>query len=298
VAVHGVKPPVFEYVRAESIEHAVDAISALGDDAKFIAGGQSLVPLMAIRLSWPSHLIDVSGVGELSGISVAPDGALTIGASTVQRSIERSPEVAKACPLLPDAISYIGHFPVRNRGTIGGSLAHGDPASELPLCAVVLDAELVTRRPGDVRRVVPASEFFLGPLMTDLQPDELVVEVRFPAWPAGGGWGFAEFSRRSGDFAIVAVAAILRLADDGTIAEGRIAVSGVGSTPLRVPEAEAVLHRRPADGDTFARAGAEVAGSIDPHSDSNGSAAYHRNLAAVLVERALADAHGRATAGA
>ncbi|MGH3246356.1 MAG: FAD binding domain-containing protein, partial [Trebonia sp.] len=233
------KPPAFEYVRAESIDHAVETVSGLGEDAKFIAGGQSLVPLMAVRLSWPSHLVDISGLGELSGIALAPDGALTIGASTVQRTAERSAQVAAACPLLPAAISHIGHFPIRNRGTVGGSLAHGDPASELPLCAVALDAELVTRRPGAVRRVIPASEFFLGPLMTDLRPDELVVEVRIPAWPPGAGWGFAEFSRRSGDFAVVAVVAVLRLAGDGTIADGRIAVAGVGPTPVRVPAAEA-----------------------------------------------------------
>ena len=292
------KPPGFEYVRAQSIDHAVETVSALGDDAKFIAGGQSLVPLMAVRLSWPSHLIDISGVGELSGIALAPDGALTIGASTVQRTAERSAQVAAACPLLPAAISHIGHFPIRNRGTVGGSLAHGDPASELPLCAVALDAELVTRRPGHVRRVVPASEFFLGPLMTDLQPDELVVEVRIPAWPAGAGWGFAEFSRRSGDFAVVAVAAVLRLAGDGTIADGRIAVAGAGPTPLRVPEAEAVLPgRRPGDA-TFATAGAQVARSLDPQSDSNGSADYRRELSSVLTERALADAGRRVNADA
>jgi carbon-monoxide dehydrogenase medium subunit len=292
------KPPGFEYVRAQSIDHAVETVSALGDDAKFIAGGQSLVPLMAVRLSWPSHLIDISGVGELSGIALAPDGALTIGASTVQRTAERSAQVAAACPLLPAAISHIGHFPIRNRGTVGGSLAHGDPASELPLCAVALDAELVTRRPGHVRRVVPASEFFLGPLMTDLQPDELVVEVRIPAWPAGAGWGFAEFSRRSGDFAVVAVAAVLRLAGDGTIADGRIAVAGAGPTPLRVPEAEAALPgRRPGDA-TFATAGAQVARSLDPQSDSNGSADYRRELSSVLTERALADAGRRVNADA
>ena len=292
------KPPAFEYVRAESLEHAVETIGALGDDAKFIAGGQSLVPLMAVRLSWPSHLVDVSGVGELSGIVVAPDGALTIGASTVQRTVERSAEVAAACPLLPEAISHIGHFPIRNRGTIGGSLAHGDPASELPLCAVALDAELATRRPGNVRRIITASGFFIGPLMTNLEPDELVVEVRVPAWPAGAGWGFREFSRRCGDFAIVAVVAILRLADDGTITDGRIAVAGAGPTPVRVPEAEEVLHGRRPDSEVFQSAGAEVARSLDPHSDIHGSAEYRRELSAVLAERALADAHRRVTVDA
>jgi carbon-monoxide dehydrogenase medium subunit len=292
------KPPAFEYVRAESIDHAVETVSGLGEDAKFIAGGQSLVPLMAVRLSWPSHLVDISGLGELSGIALAPDGALTIGASTVQRTAERSAQVAAACPLLPAAISHIGHFPIRNRGTVGGSLAHGDPASELPLCAVALDAELVTRRQGQVRRVIPASEFFLGPLMTDLRPDELVVEVRIPAWPPGAGWGFAEFSRRSGDFAVVAVAAVLRLAGDGTIADGRIAVAGVGPTPLRVPAAEAALPGRRPDQATFAAAGAQVARSLDPQSDSNGSAGYRRELSAVLTERALADASRRVNADA
>jgi aerobic carbon-monoxide dehydrogenase medium subunit len=292
------KPPAFGYVRAESIEHAVETIGELGDDAKFIAGGQSLMPLMAVRLSWPSHLVDIGGVRELCGIAAVPGGALTIGASAVQRTVERSAEVAAACPLLPEAISHIGHFPIRNRGTVGGSLAHGDPASELALCTVALDAQLVTQRPGNARRAVPASGFFLGPLMTDLQPDELLVEVRIPAWPAGAGWGFREFSRRSGDFAVAAVVAILRLAGDGTIAEGRIAVAGVGPVPSRVPAAEAVRHGRRPDAETFASAGAEVARSIDPQSDSNGSADYRRDLSAVLTERALADARGRVAVNA
>jgi aerobic carbon-monoxide dehydrogenase medium subunit len=292
------KPPAFAYVRAESPEHAVETIGELGDDAKFIAGGQSLVPLMAVRLSWPSHLVDIGGVRELSGIAVAPDGRLTIGASTVQRAVERSAGVAAACPLLPEAISHIGHFPIRNRGTVGGSLAHGDPASELPLCAVALDAELVTMRRGNARRVIPASGFFLGPLMTDLGPDELLAEVRIPAWPAGAGWGFSEFSRRSGDFAVVAVAAILALAGDGTITDARIAVGGAGPTPLRVTGAEAALHGQRPDGELFASAGAAVAGALDPQSDSNGSADYHRELSAVLTERALADARRRVTVDA
>ena len=292
------KPPVFEYVRAESLEHAVETIGALGEDAKFIAGGQSLVPLMAVRLAWPSHLVDISGITELSGVLVAQGGALTIGASTVQRTVERSAEVAAACPLLPEAISHIGHFPIRNRGTIGGSLAHGDPASELPLCAVALDAELVTRHHENGRRIIRASDFFVGPLMTDLEPGELVTEVRIPAWPAGAGWGFQEFSRRSGDFAVAAVAALLRLGDDGTIADGRIAVAGAGPTPLRLTEAEAVLRGRRPDREVFRAAGAQVARSLDPQSDSNGSADYRRKLAAVLTERALADAHRRVTVNA
>jgi carbon-monoxide dehydrogenase medium subunit len=293
-----VKPPAFEYVRAESAEDAVETISALGDDAKFIAGGQSLVPLMAVRLSWPSHLVDIGGVADLAGIAVAPDGALSIGAATVQRRVERSAEVAAACPLLPEAISHIGHFPIRNRGTVGGSLAHGDPASELPLCAVALDAELATLRPGNTRRVVPASDLFAGPLMTNLAPDELVTELRIPAWPAGAGWGFREFSRRRGDFAVIAIAAIIRLAGDGTIADARIAVAGAGPIPSRAVEAEAMLHGRRPDSGTCREAGAAVARSLDPQSDLNGSADYRRELSAVLTERALADAHRRVITGA
>jgi aerobic carbon-monoxide dehydrogenase medium subunit len=288
-----VKPPSFEYIRAESIEHAVDTMSALGDEAKFIAGGQSLVPLMALRLAWPSHLVDIGDIPELCRIGVGDDGALCLGAATVQRAVERSADVARACPLLPAAVSCIGHFPIRNRGTVGGSIAHGDPASELPLSAAALEAEFVTRGPADERRVIPASGFFMGPLTTSLEPDELLEEIRVPAWPAGAGWGFHEFSRRSGDYAVIAVAAILQLGADGTIAVSRVAVAGAGPTPLRMRDVEAMLHGHRADGEAFKNAGAEVARRIEPHSDVHGSAAFRRRLSAVLTERALADAQRR-----
>ena len=291
------KPPLFEYIRAESIEQAVETISALGDEAKFIAGGQSLVPLMALRLARPSHLVDIGHLPELRRIEVGDDGALRLGAAAVQRAVERSADVAGACPLLPAAISCIGHFPVRNRGTVGGSIAHGDPASELPLCAVALEVEFVVRGPANARRVIPASEFFAGTLLTSLEPDELLEEIRVPAWPAGAGWGFHEFSRRSGDYAVIAVAAIVRLAADGTIAVSRIGVAGAGATPLRMLEVEAMLKGQRPDGEVLKDAGAEVARGIEPHSDIHGSAAFRRQLSAVLTERALADARRRAEAG-
>jgi aerobic carbon-monoxide dehydrogenase medium subunit len=291
-----VKPPSFEYIRAESIEHAVDTMSALGDEAKFIAGGQSLVPLMALRLARPSHLIDIGQLPELRRIEVDDDGVLRLRAAAVQRTVESSADVAGACPLLPAAISCIGHFPIRNRGTVGGSIAHGDPASELPLCAVTLEVEFVARGPANARRVIPASEFFAGTLLTSLEPDELLEEIRVPVWPAGAGWGFHEFSRRSGDYAVIAVAAILQLAADGTIALSRIGVAGAGPTPLRMREVEAMLQGQRPDGEVLKDAGAEVARGIEPHSDIHGSAAFRRQLSAVLTERALADARRRAEA--
>ena len=175
------KPPRFEYVRAESLDHAVETLAALGEDAKFIAGGQSLVPLMAIRLAWPSHLVDIGNLPETSRITLAADGSLRVGATCVQRAVERSADAAGACPLLPAVIACIGHVPIRNRGTVGGSLAHADPASELPMSAVLLDTELVTRRPGGVRRVIAAKDFYVGPLTTVLEPDEVLEEVRIPS---------------------------------------------------------------------------------------------------------------------
>ena len=288
------KPPRFEYVPAESLDHAVETLADLGEDAKFIAGGQSLVPLMAIRLSWPSHLVDIGGLPETSRITLAADGSLRVGATCVQRAAERSADVARACPLLPAAIACIGHVPIRNRGTVGGSLAHGDPASELPMSSVVLNAELVTRRPGGVQRVVAAQDFYLGSLTTVLEPDEVLEEVRIPAWPAGAGWGFHEFSRRNGDFAVVALAAMLRLAPGGTIAEARIAVAGVAATPLRAGAVESMLVGEWPDEEVFRSAGAELARSIEPHSDIHGSASFRRRLSAVLAERSLADAFDRA----
>jgi carbon-monoxide dehydrogenase medium subunit len=248
---------------------------------------------MAVRLSWPTHLVDIAGVAELSRIAVTDSGVVTIGAATLQRTVERSAAIAAVCPVLPEAISHIGHFPIRNRGTVGGSLVHGDPASELPLCALALDAQLRTRRADGRERVVDARDFFVGPLMTDLEADELLLDVRIPAWPSGAGWGFQEFSRRSGDFAIIAVLTMLRLAPNGTVDEGRIAIAGAGPTPLRPPEAEAMLAGERAGETLFVRAGAQVAESIEPHSDIHGSVRFRRQLAASLTERALADAHRR-----
>jgi aerobic carbon-monoxide dehydrogenase medium subunit len=292
------KSAPFEYVRAESGQHAVEVIAGLGEDAKFIAGGQSLVPLMAMRLARPTHLVDISELADLSRLEVVEDGGLRIGAATVQRAVEKSSEVARACPLLPAAVAHIGHFPIRNRGTIGGGIAHADPASELPLCALVLDAELVASRAGGGRRVIAASDFYLGPLTTALRPDELLEEIRVPAWPAGAGWGFHEFSRRNGDFAIVGVAAILELGPDGTISSARIGVAGAAPEPYRPAAAEALLRGQRPGADVFTGAGEESARAADPASDIHGSAFYRRRLAGVLTERALVDAVRRAGAGA
>lgn len=213
------RPPPFEHVVARSVEEAVDSLREHGDDAKVLAGGQSLVPLLALRLARPSVLVDVTRVESLGGIALDADGWLRIGATTRQRAAERSALVADRCPLLAAALPHVAHAPIRTQGTIGGSLCHADPAAELPLVALALGAELVTDR-----RTVPAGEFFRGFLETALAPDELLLAVRFP--PATGPVAFAEYARREGDFAVAAVA----------VAGGAVWATGAGPVARRLPD--------------------------------------------------------------
>ena len=269
----------------------MDLLAEYGDSAKLLAGGQSLVPLLALRLARPDHLIDINRIGAMSFID--DSNGLRIGALVRQRVAERSSTVAATNPLLAGALRYIGHAAIRNRGTIAGSIAHADPAAELPTILTVLDGE-VEATSGTGTRTVRASELFEGFLTTSLAPEEVVTAVRFPPWKPGAGWSFQEFSRRSGDFAVAGAVAVLQLNDNGLIAEARIALSGMGATPLRVINAEtALLNQMPSDALWRDVAGDAVPG-LEPPSDLHGTAAYRRYLAATLIRRALYQAHERA----
>jgi carbon-monoxide dehydrogenase medium subunit len=285
-----VKPPPFEYQAVTSVEEAVASLAQHGDEAKVLAGGQSLVPLLALRLARPEYVIDINGVRELDAIDTA-DG-VRVGALVRQRVAERDAGVARSNPLLGDALRMIGHPATRNRGTVGGSIAHADPAAELPTVLAALDGEVeVVSQRGT--RTVAAAELFAGFLTTTLEPDELVRSVRFPSLAPGTGWSFQEFSRRSGDFAIAGVAAVLRVDGNGTVAGLRIAVSGMGSTPIRARDAEAALMGQAPDDAAFDAASMSAAAAVDPPSDVHGSAAYRRHLVATLTRRALREARTR-----
>jgi aerobic carbon-monoxide dehydrogenase medium subunit len=287
-----VKPPSFEYHQTRSVEEAVAVLAEHGDEAKVLAGGQSLVPLLALRLSHPSHLVDINRAGELAAMANGND--LVLGAIVRHRTVETSGVVQAASPLLAYATRFIGHRAIRNRGTVGGSIAHADPAAELPTVLAALDGA-VDARGAQGTRTIPASELFAGFLTTSIGPDELLTAVRIPPWPAGAGWSFHEFSRRSGDFAVVAVAATVRLGQAGTVAEVRLAFSGVSTRPVRATAAESTLAGAAPSDHLWHDGAREAAAALEPASDLHGSAAYRKHLAAVLAERALREAHQRAT---
>jgi carbon-monoxide dehydrogenase medium subunit len=262
----------------------VELLAEHQDEASVLAGGQSLIPLLALRLAHPAVLIDINGLAELSGVS-ATNGTVTIGAMTREYVAEESGTVADAVPLLAAALPLIGHEAIRSRGTIGGSLAHADPAAELPAVARALDAEFVVRgRSGE--RVIPAAEWFEGYLTTSRGPDELLVEVRFPAAGRGTGSSFQEVARRHGDFAIVGLATSLTLSG-GAISDARLAFAGMSDVPVRATGAEDLLvGERPSAG-LFDEAARHATSDIDPPADLHGSAEYRRKVAAALVRRGL-----------
>jgi carbon-monoxide dehydrogenase medium subunit len=281
-----VKPAPFEYHRAESVDEALDAISRLGDEAKFLAGGQSLVPMMNFRLARPSALVDISRLDALAYVRADGPG-LRIGALTRHRAIEIAGDgLPETWRWLSRAATWVGHYPIRTAGTFGGSIAHADPSAEWPLVATLLDAQMVARSTRG-ERVIPAGDFFLGFLTTALEPDEMLVEVRFPATPAHAA--LAEFARRKGDFAIVAAAVALDVTD-GACRSARVALGGVDVVPVRAPAAERVLAGTAPTSEAFREAGEAAAKEIDPPGDIHGSSEYRRRLAAVMIERALAQA--------
>jgi CO/xanthine dehydrogenase FAD-binding subunit len=277
------KPAPFTYHRASSAAEAVEMLAAAGDDASVLAGGQSLVPLMNFRLAQPAHLVDINHVDELDYIRT-DDGALAIGARTRQATVERSEEVARAAPLLSEAVRWVAHPPVRHRGTVAGSIAHADPAAELPAVLLALDGEVVLRGPSGERRVA-AADFFTGPLMTAVAPGEIVTEVRLPV--GDGGCALVEFTRRHADFAVAGAA--VRTGGDGAA----IALFGVADTPVRAAAAERLL----ANGGTAGPgevAEAATAG-LTPNGDVHGAPEYRRRVAWACVERALRRARGGAS---
>ena len=281
------KPASFAYHRAASVGEALELLAREGEDAKVIAGGQSLVPLMAFRLARPSALIDINRIAELRYVRRDGD-ALQIGALATHRDIETNaePGVLDGYSILPRAARFIGHYPIRTRGTFGGSIAHADPTSEWCMLALLLDAEIVaTGARGS--RTVAASDFFRGVFTTALDADEVVTEVRFPA-PAPRS-AIREFARRQGDFAIVAVATAVEV-EDGRVRSARIALAGVSDAPIRATEAEAMLAGATPGEEAFDEAGRAAAAGLRPPSDIHGSSDYRKELAAALVRRALGDA--------
>ncbi len=290
------KPAAFGYHRPASLDEALALFAALSSDAKALAGGQSLVPAMNFRLARPAALIDLNQVGSLDFIEETAEGGLRIGAMTRQRTVERSRAVAARAPLLAEALPWIAHPQIRNRGTIGGSLAHADPSAELPAVMLALDARFIARS-GRGTRTIAAAEFFTGILTTALEPDELLMAVELLASPARSGAAFLEVARRHGDYALVGVAVEVVLDPAGACARPRIALLSVGYTPVLATNAMAALQGRRPDTaaiDDAARLAAER--DIDPPGDIHASPAYRRHLARVLVARAVRLAVGRAGA--
>ena len=288
------KLPCVEYEAPAAVAEAVGLLSEHQDEASVLAGGQSLIPLLALRLARPAVLIDINGVRELSGLSLT-DGSLAIGAMVREYVAEESAMVAAKVPLLAAALPLIGHEAIRSRGTIGGSLAHGDPAGELPAVALALDAEFVVRsQAGD--RVIPAAAWFEGYLSTSRRPDELLVEVRFPAAGPDTGVAFLEIARRHGDFAIVGLAASLTLAG-GAISDARLAFAGMSDVPVRAAGAENFLVGERPSTNLFEDAARLATADLNPPADLHGSSEYRKKVAATLVRRGLQaaaqDAQGR-----
>jgi aerobic carbon-monoxide dehydrogenase medium subunit len=286
-------PPV-DYEAPRTVSEAVGLLAEHGDEASVLAGGQSLIPLLALRLARPALLVDINGVAELSGVA-ATDGWVTIGATTREYVAEASETLAGTVPLLAAALPFIGHEAIRSRGTIGGSLAHADPAAELPAVARALDAEFVVRSQAG-ERVIAAAEWFEGYLTTARHSDELLVAVRFPASVPGTGVSFAEVARRHGDFAIVGLATALTLSD-GTISAARLAFAGLSDVPVRATAAEDLLVGEVPSTELFDAAARRATEDIDPPADLHGSAEYRKKVAATLVRRGLQAAADNATRG-
>ena len=276
-------PPV-EYEAPTTVAEAIDLLAEHLDEASVLAGGQSLIPLLALRLARPAVLIDINGIAELSGVSAA-DGWTAIGAMTREYVAEESKSVADTVPLLAAALPLIGHEAIRSRGTVGGSLAHADPAAELPAVARALDAEFVVYGQSG-ERVVPAAEWFEGYFTTSRRPDELLAEVRFPAAKRGTGISFQEVARRHGDFAIVGLAASLTLSD-GVISDARLAFAGMSDVPVRAAAAEDLLVGERPSTELFDEAARRAIDDVNPPADLNGSSDYRKTVAATLVRRGL-----------
>ena len=278
------KLPDFEYRAPDTLAEAV-VLLASSEGARPLAGGQSFLPIMAFRLAEPTMLVDLKKIQELRGIQVSEQG-LRIGAMTRWREILDDTQLKKAIPLLPEAIEHVAHYQVRNRGTIGGSLAHGDPAAEMPAVALALDAQIEAMGPKG-RRMIAAQDLFVGPLMTSLETDEIIVAVHIPAWGANRRYGFQEFSRRRGDFALAGVALAYDQDAQGRATNIRIAALSIADTPVRLKAAEAILNGKMVDASTIAAAAAAASGEVDPAGDIHASARYRKALVGTMLTRAL-----------
>jgi aerobic carbon-monoxide dehydrogenase medium subunit len=279
------KLPPFEYACPTKLSEAVALLAARNGDAKLLAGGQSLVPMLAFRLAAPALLVDLRKLPELREIDVSK-GGVVLGSMVRWCDILADARLRTAQPLLLAAVAHVAHYQIRNRGTIGGSIAHADPAAEMPGIALTCEADIATVGTAGAR-VIKAADFFIGPLMTVLEPDEIIVEIRFPAWPAQRRWGFQEFARRRGDFAMAA-AAVWYDQDEGAKARNaHVGAIGVGDRPQRLLAVEAVLNGRRIDDATIAQAEAAACAAVDPQTDIHASADYRRALVGTMVERAL-----------
>jgi carbon-monoxide dehydrogenase medium subunit len=277
-----VKPPPFAYVRPRSVEEVLELLTRHGDDAKVLAGGQSLIPLMNFRFARPGVLIDLGRVEGLDSITEERDG-VRVGAMVRQRDAERSEPVARACPLVVEALRHVGHVQIRNRGTVGGSLAHADPAAELPAVAVALDARMEAIGP-DGSRTIAAGEFFEGPFTTALRPDELLLSVVFPS-TSGRRTAFAEIARRAGDFALAGVAAAITV--NGTVRDVSLAALGVGPAATRLSAAEEAVRGRSLEPAVLQEAASAASAEVSPFDDVHADAEYRREAVGALVSRVL-----------
>jgi carbon-monoxide dehydrogenase medium subunit len=279
------KLPPFDYACPATLPEAVQLLASRDGDAKALAGGQSLVPMLAFRLAQPALLVDLRKLADLRGIRISEKG-VTLGAMVRWREIEDDERLSTAHPLLKAAIAHVAHYQIRNRGTVGGSIAHADPAAEMPGIAMTCDAEIaVVGKSG--AHVIQAADFFQGALTTALTSDEIIVEIRLPAWPKTRRWGFQEFARRRGDFAMAAAAVFYDQDDSGKAANAHVGVIGVADRPLRLDAVEAVLNGQTVDEATIAKAEAATSAAVDPQDDIHASAAYRRALVGTMVERAL-----------
>ncbi len=292
------KPPVFDYHLPESVNEALHLLSELGDEAKILAGGQSLMPLLNFRLAAPAHLVDINGLVELAQLAIN-DTTIRLGALTRMSTLDRDADLAAACPLLRQAAPFIGHPQIRSRGTVGGSLAHADPSAELPGAMVALGATMHLRS-ARTERVVPADDFFCFQLTTVLEPDELLVEIEIPRPTGATGTSFKEVAARHGDFAAAGVAAVIGLDDSGRVASARVACISAGPRPTLVPELDSLLAGADAiTPDLAAHIEAAAAAAVDPSDDLRASAAYKRRVTGVLARDALREAleHARRSQG-
>jgi aerobic carbon-monoxide dehydrogenase medium subunit len=282
------KLPSFEYACPTTVSEAVALLASHVGEAKPLAGGQSLVPMMAFRVASPSLLVDLRKLSELRKITIADDG-VTLGATVRWRDILGDSRLRVAHPLLAAAVEHVAHYQIRNRGTVGGSIAHADPAAELPGIVVTCEA-MITAVGKTGTRSIKAADFFVGPLMTALKPDEIITEIRFPAWPARRRFGFSEFARRRGDFALAAAALYYDEDNAGRARNAHVGVIGVGDRPLRLTAVEDSINGSKVDEALIAKAEAAASAAVEPPDDIHASGAYRKALVGVMVERALKSA--------